>query len=342
MPENRATSSDLDRALNDAKKRAEGVAKEVKGAARDVYGQARASAADVADSATDAVTEISALFQQQTASEVTTGFGASSALAQQILQGAPAEVFLSASSEWADRLAEDGLRASQQELRRLTGRLLEAQEAERRRIARELHDDLNQRLALLSVELDLLARRPPAATEATEEVARGLRALSARTKELSAAVHDLSHQLHPSMLEHLGLLGAVGVLCKEMTRHHGLEVRFTHHTLPEVIPEGVALCLYRIAQESLRNVVKHSGTDCATVELRGRWGAIRLRVADAGAGFDPAAVTAGGGLGLVSMRERLRSLGGRLVVQSAPLRGTRIHVSVPLEPGMTTDELERV
>jgi PAS domain S-box-containing protein len=227
----------------------------------------------------------------------------------------------------ADRQAEASLLASQQELRLLTGRLLEAQEAERRRIARELHDDLNQRLALLSVELDLLGQRAPASAR---EVATGLRAVSARVKELSSAVHDLSHQLHPSKLEHLGLVGAVRALCQEMSRHHGLEVGFTHRDIPAAIPEAVTLCLYRIAQEALRNVVKHSGTDYATVELTGRPGAVRLRIHDAGVGFDPAAAGGDDGLGLVSMRERLYLVGGRLVVEARPGAGTRIDACVPL------------
>ncbi|HKB01496.1 MAG TPA: PAS domain S-box protein, partial [Gemmataceae bacterium] len=166
----------------------------------------------------------------------------------------------------ARRQAEEELLESQQELQRLTGRLLEAQEAERRRVARELHDDVNQRLALLCVELDLVAQRSQVPGR---DVASTLRAVSARAREVSSAVHDLSHQLHPSKLEHLGLVGAVRVLGKEMTRHHGLEVRFTYHEVPEPIPEAVTLCLYRIAQEALRNVVKHSGIDYAVVELSG-------------------------------------------------------------------------
>jgi signal transduction histidine kinase len=224
------------------------------------------------------------------------------------------------------RRAENRLRASQQELRSLTGRLLEAQEVERRRIARELHDDLNQSLALLSVEIDLLGQRLP--TSAGDAAGR-LPELSARVKELSSAVHDLSHQLHPSKLEQLGLVTAVRGLCHELTRHHGLGVTFTHSDVPEVIPEATALCLYRIAQEALRNVVRHAATDRAEVELGGTPGGIRLRVRDDGAGFDPAAAL-GGGLGLVSMRERLYLVGGDIAIDSRPGVGTRIDVRVPV------------
>jgi PAS domain S-box-containing protein len=224
------------------------------------------------------------------------------------------------------RRAEDGLRASRRELQLLTGRLLEAQEAERRRVARELHDDLNQGLALLSVEIDLLGQRPPASAA---EVAARMRDLTTRVKELSSSVHDLSHQLHPSKLEQLGLVAAVRGLCKELKQHHGLEVNFTHDDVPEEIPEATALCLYRIAQEALRNVVKHGGTDRAEVELSGTPEAIRLRVSDEGAGFVPAA-RGNGGLGLVSMRERLNLVGGEIAIDSRPGGGTRIDVRVPV------------
>jgi len=227
----------------------------------------------------------------------------------------------------ARRQAEDGLLASQRELRLLTGRLLEAQEVERRRIARELHDDLNQGLALLSIELDLLGQKPPASTR---EVASKMLALSSRVKELSSSVHDLSHQLHPSKLEHLGLVSAIRALSAELNHHHGLEVSFTHHDVPDSIPEATALCLYRIVQEALRNVVKHGGTDRVVVALGGGPDGIRLRVGDDGAGFDVASAHGNGGLGLVSMRERLNLVGGQMVIDSRPGGGTRIGVRIPL------------
>jgi PAS domain S-box-containing protein len=225
----------------------------------------------------------------------------------------------------ARRRAEDESRANRRELQLLTRRLLAAQEVERRRIARELHDDFNQGLALLTVELDLLGRQPPASDE---QLAEQLRDLAARVKDLSSSVHDLSHQLHPAKLEQLGLVAAVRGLGAELYRHHGLEVTFTHHTVPDAVPEDVGLCLYRIVQEALRNVIKHSGTCLATVELTGAPDGLRLRVGDEGAGFDPAAAR-GGGLGLVSMRERLYLVGGEIEVRSRPGGGTRIDVRVP-------------
>jgi signal transduction histidine kinase len=223
----------------------------------------------------------------------------------------------------ARRRAEDGLRSSREELQLLTGRLLEAQEAERRRIARELHDDINQDLALLAVELDVLARTPP-----DSRTGERVRELSARVKELSSAVHDLSHQLHPAKLEHLGLVAAVWGLCREVTQHHDLDVKFTHFDVPAV-RQATSLCLYRVAQEALRNVVKHGGTDRVTVELSGTADGLRLRVSDAGTGFDPGSAQGGGGLGLVSMRERLNLIGGEITIDSRPGGGTRIEARVP-------------
>jgi PAS domain S-box-containing protein len=224
----------------------------------------------------------------------------------------------------ARRRAEEGLRASKRELKSLAGHLLRAQEGERRRIARELHDDLSQSLALLAVELDLLGRRPPPTAGGVADQARGL---ADRVKELAAAVHALSHQLHPAKLEQLGLVAAVQGLCRETAGHHGLDVKFTHHGVPAAVPAPTALCLYRVAQEALRNVVKHAATGHAAVELSGSAAGLRLRVADDGAGFDPAAGRPG--LGLVSMRERLHLVGGRFAVDSRPGGGTRIDVFVP-------------
>jgi PAS domain S-box-containing protein len=230
------------------------------------------------------------------------------------------------------RRAEQEVRAGQRELRALTGRLLEAQELERRRIARELHDDVNQELALLAIEAELMARPAAGAPPAG---AAGARELAARLKQLSSAVHDLSHQLHPSKLEHVGLVAAVKGLCKELRQGHGLEVEFAHHPEPGAIPQEVALCLYRIVQEALRNVLRHSGTCRAAVSLIGEAGGVCLCVSDDGRGFDPRA--AGAGLGLVSMRERLHLVGGEITIDSRRSGGTRIRVRVPLATAAPAD-----
>ncbi|MGD0042056.1 MAG: ATP-binding protein [Isosphaeraceae bacterium] len=225
------------------------------------------------------------------------------------------------------RRAERGLRQSQRELRALTGRLIHAQEEERRRIARELHDDLNQSLALLAIELDLLAQMPP---ESDALLGDRLHGLSGRVKQLSSAVHDLSHLLHPSKLEQLGLVASIRGLCKELARDHELAIQFVDQQLPPSIPADAALCLYRIAQEALQNVLKHSGAQHARVDLLGSEDAVVLRITDEGAGFDPGSVGEKGGLGLVSMRERLHILGGTIVINSRPGEGTRIDVRLPL------------
>jgi PAS domain S-box-containing protein len=223
--------------------------------------------------------------------------------------------------------AVEGLRESQRELRVLTGRLFHAQETERRRIARELHDDMNQSLALLAIELDVLGQQPP---ESAAQLGRRVRELSARVKQLSSSVHDLSHQLHPSKLEQVGLHAAVRGLCKELAQSHKLSIDFTGDELPEAIPEAAALCLYRIVQEALRNVIKHSGAGRAGVELAWSAGAICLQVFDDGVGFDPRSARGEGGLGLVSMRERLRLVNGTITIDSEPSGGTRITARVPL------------
>ncbi|MEO2091878.1 MAG: PAS domain-containing sensor histidine kinase, partial [Gemmataceae bacterium] len=234
----------------------------------------------------------------------------------------------------ARRRVEDNLRASQRELQRLPGRLLEAQEAERRRIARELHDDLNQSLALLAVEIDALVRKPPA----DGEFAKRLEEVATQVKDLSTAVHDLSHELHPSKLEHIGLVASVRGLCRDVSLAHGLEVTFTHFPDPGAVPLDASLCLYRLVQEALRNVVKHSGCRHASVELTATADAVHLIVEDDGVGFDPGPGGYTGGLGLVSMRERLHLVGGTIAIDSGPGEGTRIDVRVPVSAaGLTAD-----
>jgi PAS domain S-box-containing protein len=225
-----------------------------------------------------------------------------------------------------EKQVRDKLLDNQHELQTLTRKLLLAQETERRHIARELHDDLNQNLALLSVEMDLLANRPIN----TELVRRRLHDLSARVKELSSSVHGISHRLHPSNLEQLGLGAAVRGLCSGLTQLHGLPIEFTERNLPPSIGADVALCLYRITQEALSNVIKHSGAQHAEVELTARAEELDLRIGDDGVGFDPELVNAQGGLGLVSMRERLGLVAGKITFDSAPSAGTRIKVRVPL------------
>jgi len=205
--------------------------------------------------------------------------------------------------------------------------LLQARESESRRIARELHDDLGQGLALLTVKMDLLRQRPP---EETGELEARMQELLAQIRHLSSSVHDLSHQLHPSKLEQLGLVAAIGGLCRELTHTHGLKIEFTHDQMPAAISPDTAVCLYRIVQEGLRNAIKHSGAQQAEVVLSRTADAISLWIVDHGRGSTPA------GPGqewtrLVSMRERVRYLGGEIAIDSQLSGGTRLHVRVPLK-----------
>jgi signal transduction histidine kinase len=219
------------------------------------------------------------------------------------------------------RKAEQDLRLSQAELRRLSGRLLQTQEDESRRIARELHDDLGQGLALLTVQMDLLRQKLPEAV--------GMQELLRQARVLSSSVHELSHNLHPAKLEQLGLAAAIGSLCVELTHRHGLEIEFAENQIPSEIPPETALCLYRVAQEGLANSIKHSGAQHVQVELGGTTDMISLRIVDDGTGFDPKLMQSKGGLGLVSMRERVFPLGGEVGIDSRPSGGTRVHVRVP-------------
>ena len=209
----------------------------------------------------------------------------------------------------------------------LSGRLIQAQEKARAQLARDLHDDLNQGLALLSVELEMFGQNP--ATEPAKIAAR-MAEFSSRAKSLASEVHQLSHELHPVKLDQLGLVAAMRGFCKEFTLVHRMVIDFTERDVPGFLPDGTALCLYRITQEALHNVMKHSGVTAAQVEIACADGQLRLTVADDGTGFDPRAARAAGSLGLVSMGERVRYAGGRLAIDSRPGAGTRVEVLVPL------------
>jgi PAS domain S-box-containing protein len=218
---------------------------------------------------------------------------------------------------------------TEQALRHLSARLICAQEDERGRIARELHDDLNQRLALLSIGLEQLRQKPPASSARAREQ---LEELLSRAREISSDVQRISHRLHPSKLEHLGLVAALRGLCTELSEPRRVEIGFRHNQVPRPLPGDVALCLYRVAQEALHNVVKHSRARSAQVELIAGPRSLRLTVTDSGVGFVPDSASGNDGLGLVSMRERLRLLGGELAIHSRPGNGTRVEARLPL-PG---------
>jgi len=226
---------------------------------------------------------------------------------------------------------------AEEALRSLGGQLIKGQEDERRRVARELHDDLNQRLAILSLELDQLGLRMP---KDREDLSVSVRTLRVRAQEISSEIHRLSHQLHPGKLDHLGLAACIRTLCEEVSEHHQIEIDFSLSGFPAVLSPDVSLCVYRVAQESLHNITKHSGARTAQVALRKTTKAIHLRVLDTGCGFD--AASNGTGLGLMSMKERLNLVGGTITIRSRSMMGTQIDVQVPFEASaLTNTQLER-
>jgi len=218
-------------------------------------------------------------------------------------------------------------RQTEAELRDLSGRLITAQEEERSRVARELHDGLNQRMALLSIELEQLGPQ----IEKPGAMRRQLIKLQDQVREISADIHRLSYKLHPSKLDHLGLAAAIQSLCKELTDSGKLKVDLQEKGLWSDIPKDVTLCVFRIAQEALRNCSRHSGAHSAQVFLEQARDTLRLSVSDNGCGFDPDSDQKKKGLGFISMKERLRLVNGDLQIYSQPLRGTRIEVRVPLK-----------
>jgi signal transduction histidine kinase len=225
------------------------------------------------------------------------------------------------------RANESVLRSSYEHIQDLAGRLIAAQEVERKRIARDLHDDLSQKLALLSLDIDQLS---DSAGASSGNVAVRVHAISKRTREISRQVHDLSHELHPSMLETVGLVAATRAWCREISSQYDLDIRFEHAGVPPDVPAPVALCLFRIVQEAVHNVVKHSGAKKASVSIsQDAWG-LRLQVADVGRGFS-LRNTERAGLGLVSMRERVNHLGGEIAILTAAGQGTRIDVCIPIK-----------
>ena len=215
---------------------------------------------------------------------------------------------------------------SEQALLAVSGRLITAQEEERARIARELHDDLSQRMALLHVSLEKLKQEIPGLPTQLEQQ---LDNIAEMAMEVSSNIHGLSHRLHPSRLDTLGLVGSLRGLCREFSEQYKIQVQFFSDGIPGQISKDVTVCLFRIAQEALRNVVKHSGATSAGVDLSGNADGIHLCISDSGHGFNVESVKGAAGLGLVSMRERLRLVNGRLSIESEPTHGTRIRVRIP-------------
>lgn len=219
-------------------------------------------------------------------------------------------------------------KAAQEALEKISGRLIEAQEKERKRIARELHDDICQRLAMLSVELSAA----DLALDSSNSVARArVSKVQQHCADIASSVQSLSHQLHSAHLEYLGLSAALANFCGEFSKQNNVVVDYSEEELPNPLPQDVTLCLFRVAQEALHNAIKYSGSRKFTVAVRPTQGQIVLEVRDFGKGFDLEVAKRAGGLGLMSMQERLNLLHGALLIESTAARGTTIRASVPIE-----------
>lgn len=223
--------------------------------------------------------------------------------------------------------SQEKLRQSHNQIRKLLGRLIDVQEAERRRISRELHDDLNQKIATLSMSISQLKRKVP---QQDGQLVADLDQLRKTANGLTDEVRRLSHQLHPAVLEHLGLVPALESYIASFRDEEQINVQFTADIGEVRIPFQTSICVYRVAVEALRNVARHSGAASAAVSLKRSQKVLELQVSDSGKGFDVETSRQGGGLGLISIEERLRVLQGDCDVSSAPERGTTLVARVPL------------
>ena len=219
-------------------------------------------------------------------------------------------------------------RRTQDSLRRISGSLIEAQEQERYRIARELHDDVVQRLVLLSLELEGVQEEIP---DVASELRSRIGTLGNQTTQIADDVQSLSHELHSSKVECLGIVGATKNFCEEYSERQKVEIDFQSHDVPPALPTELSLSLFRVVQEALRNATKYSGVKRFEVRLWGSRGEVHLSVSDLGAGFDTETAMKSTGLGLTSMQERLRLVQGELSIKSQPRGGTTIHARIPFD-----------
>jgi PAS domain S-box-containing protein len=225
------------------------------------------------------------------------------------------------------KLAEEALAS-------VGGRLIKAQEQERLRIARELHDDINQRLAILHVELANLAGGHPVSAKNLHEA---VEELQTRIADVSSGIQAISHRLHSSKLEYLGLVPASRSFCREIAELHKVKIDFKADSVQQSVPYDISLTLFRVLQESLQNAIKHSDGHDFTVQFSGAGSEIRLIVRDHGKGFDVEAVKNKNGLGLISMRERISLMKGAILIASNPAQGTEINVRIPIDSASDAD-----
>jgi len=230
-------------------------------------------------------------------------------------------------AEEALRQSEASVRRHREQLRELAAYLVSAQEAEQKRLARELHDGLNQQLAVVSVLLEKLHLEIPLPGKPLQKRTQELIDCVAR---LSDDVHRMAYRLHPAVLENLGLPAALETECHHFAESEGIQVTFEQNNEGPSLPEPVSLCLYRVVQETLRNVARHSGARKAEVSLTIVSGQVTLSVRDYGAGFALDNLGRTRGLGLVSMEERVHQVNGKLIIDSNPGKGTLVEVAVPL------------
>jgi len=219
---------------------------------------------------------------------------------------------------------------SEEALSSMSLKLIEAHEQERNRIGRELHDDIAQRLALVAVQLDQVQQDIP---DSRSELGRRIGDLRNQATDIAKDVQLLSHELHSSKLEYLGIVEAAKNFCREFGERQRVEIDFQSHDMPAALPTDLSLPLFRVLQEALRNAAKHSGVKSFEVKLWGSAEDIQLTISDLGIGFDSEATTKGPGLGLTSMQERLRLVGGEFSINSQPRLGTTIHARVHLNSG---------
>jgi signal transduction histidine kinase len=206
--------------------------------------------------------------------------------------------------------------------------LISAQERELSNIARELHDDICQRLAMLSLKIERVSKQWSAGEA---QVGEQLENIWKQCNVLAHDVQAMSHELHPSLLDNLGLIAALRSICRELSEQSGVAVDFTTQNVPTFLPRDVSLSLFRLVQEALHNALKHSKGTHFYVHLEGMADGIALEIRDWGIGFDANNGRKKKGLGLVSMHERIQLLNGRIDIDSRPNAGTRVRVHVPLE-----------
>ena len=220
---------------------------------------------------------------------------------------------------------ERAIHHQREELRSLAGRLMTAQDDERRRIARDLHDDLSQKLAYLAMDIGKLASKPT-----SQEMLNSLRGLQRRAGDAADSVRHISHQLHPSILDDIGLEAALEQYCEEFEERSGIRTQFSSRHVPDSVPREVASSMYHIFQESLRNVSKHSEAETVYVTLDFTDGILRLNVKDEGVGLPESRLRTGGGIGMIGMRERAHLVNGTISIESQVGEGTEVTVAVPL------------